>query len=104
EGERIFVGGKFSSAGGISARNIAVWNSSATAWTTLGDGIDGSINALATLNGSIFAAGSFPSIGIFSMNSISRWDGYDWYDVDRGLVDKDGEANVYALTTGSAAL
>jgi len=104
DGDNLYVAGKFSTAGGIEALNVALYRIEAETWEPLDEGITGTLNALAVLNGSLFAAGAFPRVGIFSMNSIARWDGREWFDVDRGVLDKDGEGTIYALATGGGAL
>ncbi len=83
QGERIYVAGSFSHAGSSEANNIAQWNGST--WSTLAEGIDGSVNALEIYQGDLYAAGSFNQAGTINSSSIARWDGQAWQAVAEGL-------------------
>ena len=74
----LIVGGKFTSAGGVSANHIAKWDG--TIWAPLGLGVDGKVNALAVYNGNLVAAGEFMSAGGIGVNFIAQWDGTSWND------------------------
>src|SRR5690606_19432964 len=54
-GEALYAAGRFTTAGGAEANNIARWDGSA--WTPLGVGIDGSVNAL-----TVFDDGTGPAL------------------------------------------
>jgi len=61
-GTTLYVGGSFTTAGGVSANNIAAWNGGA--WSALGSGIDGAVWALAADgSGHLFVGGSFSLAG-----------------------------------------
>lgn len=83
----LVVGGSFSHAGAVSARNIARWNGSE--WSSLGHGLGGdgsSVRALAVLpNGDLIAAGYFSVSGGVAVNNIARWDGESWQAIGAGL-------------------
>src|SRR4051812_15514999 len=57
----LVVVGRFNSAGGIAANNIATWNPSTGVWGTLGTGLNGfAARCLAVLpNGQLVAGGDF---------------------------------------------
>jgi hypothetical protein len=74
----LIVGGKFTSAGGVSANHIAKWNG--TSWQPLGSGVNGKVNALAVYEGNLVAAGEFTSAGGMDVNFIAMWDGTAWND------------------------
>ncbi len=74
----LIVGGKFTSAGGVSANHIAKWNG--TSWEPLGLGVNGKVNALAVYNGNLVAAGEFSIAGGIEVNYIAMWDGTSWND------------------------
>jgi hypothetical protein len=62
----IYIGGSFTEAGGLSARRVASWNGSS--WSALGDGVNGTVYALARMDvpiqGDIVAVGgSFTNAG-----------------------------------------
>lgn len=92
----IVVAGGFSQAGGINARNVAVWNG--TTWSALGSGIGNSgdsVYALAVFNNELYAGGSFSS----PSSNIVKWNGSSWVSVGSGV---DGE--VRALLIFNSAL
>lgn len=104
---RLFVGGRFAAAGGVAVKNVATWNGQV--WSALGAGLDGDVTALAMFDDggvhgpSLFAGGSFYSVGSVVLPTAARWDGQAWSGVeDAGLF------NVKAITafddgTGSAS-
>jgi hypothetical protein len=80
---RLFAGGDFNLAGGISANNVARWDGSV--WTAVGN-IGGIVNALTVFDEDgagvnpprLFAGGGFA-------NRISRWNGSTWSVVGTGI-------------------
>lgn len=82
-GGEIYVGGNFTTAGGAPANNIAKW--SGTGWTALGNGIDGTVNALTFYKGNLYAGGSFTRAGEVSSSAIAYWDGQTWRGMEGGL-------------------
>ena len=80
----VVVGGRFTTAGGQPASNIARWDGSA--WRPLGAGLDGEVAALAAMpNGDIIAAGLFAVAGDATAGSIARWDGVRWHALSSGM-------------------
>ena len=87
-GPALYVGGVFSSAGGVPAAYLAKWNGSD--WLPVVDsaglGIDGDIftfvGSLAVFDDgsgrALYAAGDFNSVGGTVTNNIVRWDGKNW--------------------------
>ncbi|HZN41654.1 MAG TPA: hypothetical protein VFD82_22815, partial [Planctomycetota bacterium] len=89
----LVAGGAFSTAGGVSANNIARWDG--TSWSALGSGTNDRVLALTTLpNGDLVAGGSFTTAGGVSANYIARWDGTGWSALGSGT-----SADVNALAT-----
>ncbi len=78
-GDYIYVGGSFSTAGGITANNIARWNTTNSSWSALtvgaNNGVDGTVYALAVdaSNNNIYAGGSFTHAGGISAAHIAGW-------------------------------
>jgi hypothetical protein len=73
----LYAGGKFTSAGGASAANIAMWNGST--WLALGAGLNDTVYDLEIdPSGSLWAAGSFTSSGGAPANYIAKWNGSSW--------------------------
>jgi hypothetical protein len=82
DGSNLYAGGFFSTAGGISAPNIAKWDGNS--WSNIGGGIGGEVHAL-TWDGSNLYAGGYG-------NKVAKWDGNVWSDIGSGL-----DGAVYAL-------
>jgi len=82
DGDSVYVGGYFTTAGNISASGIAKWDGAT--WSSLGTGTTGSVRALATFDDShgdgpvLFAGGGFSVIGGVVSMYIARWDGALW--------------------------
>lgn len=99
-GDYLYLGGRFSTAGGLPAHRIARWSMSGRAWSSVGDGIGGAsdftyVNALVSRHDTLFAGGVFASAGGVPARNLARWDGTRWYDVGGGVDDI-----VYALAIG----
>lgn len=89
QSQDLFVGGSFTTAGGISANRIARWDGSQ--WFALGDGFNGPVYALTIfddgtgLGPSLFAGGNFTLAGDVSVKSIAKWDGMSWSALNNGV-------------------
>jgi len=56
-------------------------------WSSLGEGMNGEVNALAIYNGNIYAGGYFSSAGGINTNNIAVWNGSIWQSVLNGVND-----------------
>jgi hypothetical protein len=76
-GNEVVVGGLFTSAGGVSANNVARFNTQTNTWSTLGTGSSNGVNervsALAVVGSEVYVGGSFTSAGGVSANNVARW-------------------------------
>lgn len=74
----LVVGGRFTTAGGVSASHLAIWNG--VSWSAMGSGVVGSsVDSLRVLpNGDLLVSGAFSSIGGVPANNIARWNGSNW--------------------------
>lgn len=89
----LVAGGRFTSAGGTPASNIARWNGAA--WSAMGAGTDDLVTAAATLpTGGIVVGGYFSAAGGAAANRIARWDGAAWTPVGPGITP----TGVYGVT------
>ena len=119
-GAELYVGGRFTSIGGVPASRIARWDGKH--WHALGAGVTGagvapSVNTMATFDdGSgtqLYVAGqAFTSAGGQPANRVARWDGKEWSPVgagfDNGIVWKlqvfDGSLYAFGTFTTSAGV
>ena len=88
DGTDVYVGGSFTTAGGITAPAIAKWNGSS--WSALGQGMfstsTASVAALAKIGSYLYASGVFTNAGgsVITRN-IARWDGAKWDGLGSGV-------------------
>ena len=77
-GPALYVGGRFTEAGGVPALNVARWDGEQ--WSAMGDGLTGyEVRALA-----IYDDGSGPALyagGYIDIGGVARWDGSSWSNV-----------------------
>lgn len=57
----------------------------APGWDSVGDGIEGVVNAMAVYNGNLYVAGSIDSAGNKPVQGIAMWDGSHWAPVGGGI-------------------
>ncbi|MBX3362444.1 MAG: hypothetical protein KF912_10010 [Phycisphaeraceae bacterium] len=102
-GPALYVGGSFTTAGGVTANQIARWNGSA--WSALsgpsGVGVNNSVRALAVHDDgsgpALFVGGFFNTAGGVTVNRIAKWNGSAWSAVSApGGVGVNG--NVVGMT------
>ena len=103
-GNNLYVGGKFTSAGGVTNRNrIASWNLGASTdagWSGLGAGLDGDLLAFAATGSDLYVGGKFLSAGgVSGRNSVARWrmgatDNSGWYTLGSGVLLAEYAGNV----------
>ena len=80
QGGDLYVGGRFHSAGGIGATDIARWDG--TNWWSLGDGVSGQVHDLAFMGDSLYACGQFLRAGSIQVAHVARWDRTDWHSLN----------------------
>jgi hypothetical protein len=95
DGTYLYVGGNFTSIGGVSATNIARFNWST--WSPLGNGVNGTVGAIAVTNGMVYVGGSFTSASGISANRIAKWNGSSWSALGSGLTGSSSSASVSAI-------
>jgi hypothetical protein len=71
-GTDLYVAGRFATAGGIDAPNIARWDG--RAWWSLAEGVDGPVHALAVLGGRLYVGGTFNVAGQVAASHLACWD------------------------------
>ena len=83
-GRDLYAGGYFSTAGGVSANNIAKWDG--MSWSALGTGMNADVSALAVMGTDLFAGGAFTTAGSAAANRIAKWDGSSWSALGTGFT------------------
>jgi hypothetical protein len=86
----LYAGGVFSSAGGVSAKNIAKWDGSA--WSPLAAGLGARVwglkvydsDGMGPNNPGLYAGGEFNNFA--GQSAIARWDGVSWTALGSGLI------------------
>ena len=87
-GSDLYVGGKFTRAGGLMANRVARWNGSV--WSSLGsgvaNGVDGDVRALTLSGGNLYVGGEFIRAGGTSsfVNRLAVWNGSNWASLGTG--------------------
>ncbi|MBL8745622.1 MAG: hypothetical protein JNK58_04605 [Phycisphaerae bacterium] len=92
---RLIAGGTFTVAGTAPASRIASWDG--TAWSPLGGGLNGPVNALASFDADgagagapmLFVAGQFTMADGQAAKNLAMWDGVNWSaagDTDNEVV------------------
>lgn len=89
DGDNVYIGGDFTTAGGIPARRVARWSRSTGIWYPLGAGIDG-VGALVrtmTLDdrGTLYVGGILPGAGGVASRGVVAWDGSRWTSMAGGV-------------------
>ncbi|HBL00218.1 TPA: hypothetical protein DDZ02_00240 [candidate division WWE3 bacterium] len=71
----LYVGGQFTTAGGVSVNYIAKYNDQTNQFSNIGQttGVSGNINALTVYNGNLYVGGTFATAGGVSVNYIAKY-------------------------------
>lgn len=87
----LYAAGYFSTAGGVSAKNVAKWD--ASSWSALGAGVDFEAYAMDVFDDdgegpnlpALYVGGMFWNAGGIRVNQIARWDGSSWFGLGSGM-------------------
>jgi len=79
----LYVGGRFTTAGGVPAVGVARWDG--TSWHAVGAGLTGEVWALCQHQGALYASGDFALSGGQTVRGVARWNGMSWLEVGGGL-------------------
>lgn len=97
----VYVGGQFTTAGGVAASNIARWNG--FRFIALGSGLNNLASSLVVdSDGTLLAGGFFTTAGGLALaQRAARWNGMTWLPLD---IEFPGAPTVYALLARSGNL
>ncbi|MEM7384864.1 MAG: hypothetical protein AAF514_07950, partial [Verrucomicrobiota bacterium] len=85
-GDYVYIGGFIFNSDDPAERYIRRFNLTTNTWETVGNGLNGRVNALAVDDeGNVFAGGSFSASGTTPLASLARWDGERWHPVGGGV-------------------
>ncbi len=96
DGDALYAGGSFNTAGGTAARQIAQFDLTTAQWSSVGEGVTQmgggpTVYAIAFgPDGDMYAGGAFNEIGGVAANNLARWDGTSWSDVGGGVTGTTG--------------
>jgi hypothetical protein len=107
-GSDLYAGGRFTTAGGANANNIAKWNGSS--WSALDSGMGVAnpvfgrhphVNALVVSGTDLYAGGYFTTAGGTNANSVAKWNGSNWSALGSGIGEIGGYAVIALAVSGS---
>ena len=78
-GNKVYAGGNFKTAGGVSAPNLAAWDG--TKWSPVGESPNGSVWAIAARGNKVYVGGEFTKIGNTPAAYLAEWDGNAWWQL-----------------------
>ena len=108
EGSSIYVGGRFTEAGGVPVRNVARYNMVTARWEALGSGEENGtnavVNAIAVRDGKVYVGGRFSEAGGMEVSGIAVYDEQTgaWSDMEGGVGSGAGSPFVRALALDDA--
>ncbi len=109
-GPALYIGGPFTTAGGVTVNSIARWDGAA--FSALGSGVGGPTPTAAAVNGlavhddgsgsALYALGSLITAGGQPASRIAKWDGSAWSALGSGLNQASQSAATFNDGTGNA--
>jgi hypothetical protein len=107
-GNDLYAGGQFTSAGGIPASRIAMWNGAQ--WSPLGNGLSGTggfaAASLVSVGNVLYVGGTFTNASGSGARGVAEWNGANWYALGSGISATPiaSSSNVFAVVTTSSGL
>jgi hypothetical protein len=88
---KLYIGGDFTMAGSVPARNVAYWDGSQ--WHAVGDGVDGEVRSLLLNGRDLYAGGDFTHAGAVEASHMAIFRDSAWSALGSGV-----DGTVRALT------
>jgi len=92
----LYVVGAFTTAGGITANGIAMWDG--TQWHAMGQGFNNFVYGIDTFNNEIYVGGEFTASGSTSLKRVAKWNGSNWVDPGFGVYYSNPSLHAYVHT------
>jgi len=97
---KVYVGGEFTTAGGVPVHNLAVWDGEN--WADLGGGVDSDqtftwVKSILTDGGDVYIGGVFDFAGGTPVGQIAKWNGSTWEDLNGGVYWEEYVASVHSI-------
>lgn len=73
DGRYLYAGGKFTNAGGVPVRNLAVYDMVNGTWADVGGGVDSLVGAIAIRGNDLFVGGHFWEAGSRKIKNLAIW-------------------------------
>ncbi|MCB0212770.1 MAG: hypothetical protein KDJ52_25735 [Anaerolineae bacterium] len=99
QGNILYVGGNFKTAGGQPANRIARWNGSS--WQALGAGLDAPAYAVEVIGSNVYVGGYFDQAGTVAASRLARWNGSSWSSLKGGVTNASATEIIQALAATS---
>lgn len=102
-GNELYIGGDFSDLDNVTASNIGKWDGQkfspvGFSSSSLLNGSDREIKAIAVVDGNLYVAGALRGIGKKKIFAIARWDGAEWHSLGNDSLRSDGVGYYTVLT------
>lgn len=86
DGDRLYIGGNFTTAGGTPANSIAYYDLSGHSWGTLDAGMEHArVHAFAKIGSALYVGGTFTNAGSVLAMGLAQWNGSTWSDLDMSM-------------------
>jgi type IX secretion system substrate protein len=97
----MYMVGRFDSVGGVTAKNIAKWNGEK--WSNILDSYSNEIKSeqisdIIEQNDNLIICGKIESINNEPYNNVARWNGYEWDNLNDGLITIDSFLDYWTVT------
>ncbi len=96
---RLYVGGKFSEAGGVPAENFAIWSLTERRWLSDAPKVSDTVHAILVENGKVYIGGRFRKFDGIDVGNVVLWDA-GTLTTDPLLGGTEGVVNALALGSG----
>jgi hypothetical protein len=110
KGSKVYVGGNFTTAGGVTVNNVASWDLGSLSWSAMSGGVTNCTGAscvtevltLAPDGSGVDVGGWFTNAGALTANNAAVWNGSAWNTfTDAGHTHTGTNGPVYAIAKDS---